>query len=128
MIIKTVDEGVRYDLGQIVVSREVFGQKNQVVAPVVFVALVETAPLGYVDLASENRFDSLLLGRVVKLFDTVHVAVVGYGQRCHAELFGPLDQRLDGGGSVQYRILRVYVQMCKLAHNLVAYRKSCLQS
>ena len=80
MVVEAVDEGVRYDLGQIVVAREVFGQKNQVVAPVVFVALVETASFGNIDLASENRLDSLFFGSVVKLLDSEHVAVIGYRQ------------------------------------------------
>ena len=115
-VVEPLGKGIRHDFGKIVVPLQILGQQNQVVAPVVLTALVEAAASGHVDLAAENRLDPLLFGRVVKLLDPVHIAVVGDRQRGHAELLGTLEQRLDSRRAVQNRILRMYMKMSELPH------------
>ena len=120
-VIESLDKGVRNDTRQVMIPFQVLGQQDQVVAAVVLAAFVETAAARNVHLASEDRFDPLFFGRIVKLLHAEHVAVIGNRQRRHAQFFGAFEQRFDRSRPVQDRILGMYVQMCKLSHFRFAF-------
>ena len=105
----------RNELDEIVVALFVLGQKYQVITPLVLLALDE-AVFDDIGFATQNRLHARLDGRVVELLGSVHVAVVGYRHGSHRELLGTLYERWDRSGTVQYRILRMYVKMNELWH------------
>ena len=117
MIIVTLRKCIRDHLGQIVVACLVFGQKNQVMSPI-FTSpfFVKTAARCDIHLTTQNRFDTLFDRCIVKLFHSEHIAVVGNGECRHTKGIGPLQKRFDGRGSIQNRILCMYMKMNKLTH------------
>ena len=115
LVIESLGKRVGDHLAEVVIAFEVLGQQDQVVAGLLVLVLLETV-FHHVDLAAQNRLDPGVRGGVVKVLDAVHVAVVGNGDGVHAEGLGPLDERLDGGGAVEDRILGMYVQMDEIGH------------
>ena len=118
MVIITFGKGIGNHLCKVVITGQVFRQQDQVMPPVLTSALlVKTASRRHIDLAAENRFDSLFDRRIVKLFYPEHIAVVGNRERRHTQRLGPFDQGFDRRSPVEDRILRMYVKMNKLTHN-----------
>ena len=115
LVIEPLGKRVGDHLAEVVVAFEVLGQQDQVVAGLLVLVLLE-AVFHHVDLAAQNRLDPGVRGGIVEVLDAVHVAVVGNGDGVHAEGLGPLDERLDGGGAVEDRILGMYVQMDEIGH------------
>ena len=114
-VVKSLCEGPADDLHQIRVSGIVLRQQNEVVIPVLPVALLTVkARTGRdIDLAADDRLDARRFRGLIKVNHAVHHAVVGNGRGCHAEFFDTADILGDLVGSVQERILRVDVQMRK---------------
>ena len=76
------------------------------------VALRAVRPVvGDVDLAAENRLDSLLSGLPVELDRAGERAVVGERDRRHLELGGPRGEVRDPARAVEDRVLGVDVEM-----------------
>ena len=108
LVIESFGKGVGDDLAEIVVTREVLGQQNQVIARLLVLVLFE-AVAHDVGFAPQNRLDARIGGDVVEVLDAVHIAVVGNGQSLHTEGFGSFDERRYGRCAVQDGILRMYV-------------------
>ncbi len=115
LVVETLGEGVGDHLAEVVIPLQVLGQQNEVVAGLLVLVLLETVAHD-VDFAAEDGLDAQIDGRVVEVLHPVHVAVVGDGQRGHAELLGPFEQGLDRGGSVEDGVLGMYVQMDEFRH------------
>src|SRR5262245_28478614 len=64
-----------------------------------------------VELAADNRLDSLRQGLVVKVSRAENVAVIGYGNCRHVERFDALHQLLDVAGAIQQRVIGMQVEM-----------------
>ena len=77
---------------------------KKVVARLLVLVLLE-AVAHNIDLASEDGLNTRLGCHVVELLDAIHIAVVGDGQRWHAELFGTSYHLFDVGGAVQNGVL-----------------------
>ena len=76
-------------------------------------AFLKAAARRNIDLAAEDRFDPLREGLFVKIYASVHHSVIRDGRRRLAQLLHPGYIFFYFIGSVQERILRVDVQMCK---------------
>ena len=62
-----------------------------------------------VDFTADNRFDAALASRLIKIDDAVHGAVIGYGERIHAESFSRVEEVADTRRAVKEAIFRVNV-------------------
>src|SRR4051794_11615350 len=80
-------------------------------------------PGGHVRFHADNGLDSFLLALVIELDGPVHTAVVGDGDRIHAEIFRPLHQLIDAAGAVQQGVMRVDVQVNKTGSRHLTLRK-----
>ena len=77
--------------------------------PVSF-ALLDPAITGRdVSFHPDERADSGFMGFFLKLPCSVHVAMIGDGERGHLELESPLDQVIDSICAVEKRVFRVAV-------------------
>ena len=115
LVIEPLGKRVGDHLAEVVVAFEVLGQQDQVVAGLLVLVLLETV-FHHVDLTAEDRLHPGVRSGVVEILDTVHVAVVGDGDGIHPQCFGAFDERLDGRGAVEDRILGMYVQMDEFRH------------
>ena len=107
----------RDQLDQVVEAFVGLGQQHQVVG-----RLARRPALGAaiarrdVDLAAEDRLDALLPRVVVEGDRREHVAVLGDGERGHAQLLRLVEQLLDAAGAIEQRELRVEVEMDEVTH------------
>ena len=115
LVIEPLGKRVGDHLAEVVVAFEVLGQQDQVVAGLLVLVLLETV-FHHVDLTAEDRLHPGVRSGVVEILDTVHIAVVGDGDSIHPQRFGAFDERLDGRGAVEDRILGMYVQMDEFRH------------
>ena len=78
--------------------------------------LLRHAPGRDIDLAAGDGLDARLFGRVVKVQDAKHDAVVGQRQGRHAHLGGSTGQVLDLAQAVEQREITVDVQVNEIGH------------
>lgn len=114
-IVESFRPGVGDKFDEVVVSLEILGEQDEVVA-CFFVLVLFAVVLYHIDFASEDGFESRRVGRIVELLYAEHIAVVGNGNGRHAELLGPFHQRGDGGGPIEDGVLRMYMKMSELRH------------
>ena len=108
--VKTLYRSYGNKLDEVLISGQVFGQKDEVPARhVIFARLVVYSSRRNVGLHAEDRFYSVFSGHIVELLRSVHIAMVGYGQRCHSKLLGFVYKRRDTCGPVEYRVLGMNV-------------------
>ena len=125
----------RDELDEVLVALVVLGQHNEVVAALVFAAvlLLLGAMLGHIHLAAEDGLEGFLARLlalfvdadtvVVELLDAEHVAVVGDSHAPHAVGNGLVDEFRNLGLAVQDGIVCMYVQMNEIFHNRQRYEK-----
>ena len=95
-------------LGQVAVADGVLGEQDQVVGAVRQAAggLAQVAALdGHVDLATDNRFDANSLAGFVVFDGPKEIAVIGNGERRHAQLRRLLGHLTDMATPVEQTIL-----------------------
>src|SRR5215469_7496390 len=80
-----------------------------------------------IKLAPDDRLDSGGLGRIHEVHCAEDVAVVGHGDRRHAELFHPVDELLNVAGAVEHRVVGVQVQMDELGHGFRLHHSQILR-
>ena len=73
--------------------------------------LLESAARSDVGLVADDRIELGRLGSLIELKRAVEVAVVGDRQGIHAELNRPVDQPVDGAGSVEQAVVAVAVKV-----------------
>ena len=129
-VIVAVHPRAAHQLNQVLVTAIVFGQHDKVVAGVVagVLVLVFLAAVGHIHLAPEDRLErlqpfslALLVHRgaiVRKFLDAIHHAMVRNGHAAHAVADGFVHQVGHFRLSIEYRIVRMYVQMHKIFHSL----------
>jgi hypothetical protein len=115
----------RDQLDQVVEALVGLRQQHQMVGRLAGRAALGAAIAGRdVDLAAEDRLDALLPRVVVEGDRREHVAVLGDGERRHAQLLRLIEQLLDTAGAVEQGELRVEVEMDELAHGSPALFRS----
>ena len=91
LVIIAFDEARGAELDEVLVTLLGFAQQNQVRASAR--RAVETAARRNIDLAPDHRMDSRLVAGLIEIHHAVHHAVVGDGQRLHAQFLGAIHQR-----------------------------------
>ena len=107
LVVVALEEAARDELDQVRVALVRLGQKREVREP----ALELRAVVRDVDLAADNRLDSLLSGLPVQLDGARQRPVVGERDGRHVELGGPLRQVRDPARPVEDRVLGVDVKV-----------------
>ena len=119
LVVEAIEKRVGRKLEQVAPARDVLGEKHEVPAAVLLarvrlvaaVALPAVAVDGDIRLDAEDRLHASVLRGEVELHRAEQVAVVGDGDRVHAEFLHALEQPLDGVAAVEQRILAVKVQV-----------------
>ena len=120
LIIHSLDVSCGDNLHQVLVAIVVLCQKDKVV---ITFFLQSVVTLGYVDFASDDRFDTRMLGRELEeLLHSVHVAVVRDCKTRHAKLFRPVEQVFYGRLAVKDRVLCMDVKVYK-SHFMLILRR-----
>ena len=115
--IEPLGETLGYHPDQVAVSRLVLDQQNEVIAGGVDAPLpAESAPLGDVDLAADDRFDPRVLAGAVKGDRAVEHAVVGQSDGGMPRRLRRLGNLADPAGAVEKTVFAVQVQMHESAH------------
>ena len=119
--IEAIDPGARNEFDEVVIACQILGENNEVPAGLVlfafFDAFVSTS--GNIHFAAEDGLEGLqvilrsllvdLLAIVIKLFDPIHVAMIGECHSAHSIGNSFIDHAFDGRLPVEQRVLRVNV-------------------
>src|SRR5579863_3435361 len=109
----------RRDLHQIAIAFLVLRQHQQMVVSVAVgrrpfdVVIVFLADI---KLAANDGLDARLLGGIHKMHGAENIAVIGHGNRGHAQLFRALAEFVHIAGAVEHRIVSVEMKMNELGH------------
>ncbi len=110
LVVVALEVGRGGELHEVLVAGLVAREQREV-----RVALLDSRPAvpvgGDVELEADDRLDALVLGGAVELDGAAQRAVVGEGDRRHAQFLGARDQRLDPARAVEQRVLAVHVEM-----------------
>ena len=109
----------RHQLDQVLVALVGLGEEHQVIGLGLGAALLESAPLGHVHFAAQDRLQPALARVIVKDHRREHVAVLGHCQRRHLQLHCLIEQLVNPAGAVEQRELRVEVKVDELRHLLI---------
>ena len=111
LVVVALQVGLADQADQVLVPGVVPGQHGEVKGAALGLGLGVAAALGHVHLAADDRLDPRLAALGVELHDTVQRAVVGDGQRLHAELLGSADQMRDAADPVEKAVFGVHVEV-----------------
>ena len=112
-VVEALDVGLGDQLHQVAVAGVVAGQQHQVGRAALAGVLVVPAVVGDVDLAADDGLDAGVAAGGVEVHHAVEGAVVGDGQRIHAQLAGAGDQLRDAADAVEHTVFGVNVEMGK---------------
>ena len=107
--VEALDMGERDHPQEVVVTRQVLREQNQVVAAAHRAVVPPQAR--HVGLAPQDGLDALLAACVIKGLQPIEAPVVRDGAGLHPQRLHPLHQRRHLARTVQQRIARVHVQM-----------------
>ena len=111
LVVKAVQRGFGDNLDQVAIAEIVFSENDEMVVAVAFGRSAMIFLLADVKLATENGLDARFFGGVDEGDRAEDVAVVGHGDRGHAELFHASDQALDLAGAVEHGVVGVKVKV-----------------
>ena len=77
--------------------------------------LLFAAAAGDVSLATDDRFHTLILHRVVERDRAVHVAVIGHGTCGHLQFFNTFGEWFDLNGAVEKAVISMKVEVYELS-------------
>jgi len=115
-VVKPLGVTGRHELDQILVAFVGFGEQDQVIRVRLRARLLESASLGDVDLAPEDRLQPAVTRVVVEHDRREHVAVLGDRKRRHLEPHRFVEQLVDPARAIQQRELRMKVKVDELVH------------
>ena len=69
-----------------------------------------------VKLAADDRLDPRFIGGVHEMDRAKNVAMIGHGDRGHAQFFHALDEFLHVAGAVEHGVIGMEVQVNELGH------------
>ena len=92
------------------------------------VHLIKTCSWSNIDLTADDWLYSLSFTCFVEVNTTVHYTVVGDSNGRLAKFFYMLYKRFDTTGTVKDTVLRMYMQMCEINHNLFSLSVICVLS
>ena len=80
------------------------------------IQLLHLLDLGLQLLDAVLHLAVLLIHRIQQILDTEHITMIRQGHGIHSVVLGLLDEVGDFRHPVEHRIMRVYVQVCKVHH------------
>ena len=107
----------RHQLDQILVSRLVFNEQNEVIRPALHPAcrlLAESTLNRAIDLTADDRFNIDILHRPVKIDCAEQVAVIRHRYSRHLPLGRPVGDRLNLAGAVKQAVFRMAMEVDKV--------------
>ena len=114
LCVKALRESFRHHINEIFVSDLVFDEQDEMISGAVrFVALIEAGTRRDVDLAADNRLDSLRLAGAVEIHHAVHDAVVGNCDGILSKLACAFGNLRDAAGAVKQAVFAVQMKMNK---------------
>ncbi len=119
LVVETTQRGFRRDLRQIAVAFFVFRQHQKMVIGVTVgrrALDVVVVFLADVKFAADNRLHPGLVGCVYKVDRAENIAVVGHGDRRHAQFFHALDKLFHVAGAVKHGVVGMEMQVDELRH------------
>ncbi len=120
LVVEAVQRCLGDDLHQVAVAFVALGEHNQVVVAVAFGRGAMVVLLADVELAPEDWLDAGFLCRVDELDGSEDIAVVGHGDRGHAEFLYPVDELLGFAGSVEHGVIGMQMEVNEFGHCGVA--------
>ena len=119
--VEAMQRGLRGNSDQILVALFVFSQHQQVVVLVVLRLGPVILVLADIELAAQNRLDTLLLGCIKKMHRSEDVAVIGHCHRALPQFGSSLDKLFHVAGAVKQRVFGMQVQMGKFSHDQLQF-------
>ena len=94
----------------------VLGQNQQVIVLVAFARRAVVLVLADVQLAAQDRLDSLGFSRIEKVDRPINVSVVSHRDRGLPQRRHPVDEFGEVASPIQQRVLRMQMQMREFTH------------
>ncbi len=119
LVVETAQRGFRRDLRQVAVAFFVFREHQKMVVGIAVgrgALDVVVVLLADVKLAADDRLHAGLVGRIHEMDRAEDIAVVGHGDRGHAQLFHALDELFHVAGAVEHGVVGMEMQVNELGH------------
>ena len=110
-VVEALDVGLGHQLHQVAVAGVVAGQQHQVGRAALGGVLFVPAVVCDVDLTADDGLDACVAAGGVKIDHAIEGAVVGDGQRIHAQFAGAVDQLRDAADAVEHTVFGVDVKV-----------------
>ena len=131
LVVEAVQRRFGDDLHQVAIALVVLRQHDEVVVAVALRRGAMVVLFADVELAPEDRLDTRIFGGVDEVDCAEDVAVVGHGDRGHAEFLDAFDQALDLAGAVEHGVIGMQMKMNEFRHgvdtSILCGRSRCLQ-
>ena len=112
-VVKSLDVGFGDQLHQVAVSGVIAGQQHQVGGAAFRRVFVVPAVVGDVNFAADDRLDAFLAAGGIEVDHAVKSAVVGNGERIHAQGPGMGNEFLDPADAVKHTVFGMDVKVCE---------------
>ena len=111
LIVKSIDKPDRYNLHQILVALVIFRQQHQMIITIFVISCLFVKPgtWCHIDLASQDRLDSLSFCFFIKINHTIHDTMVSDSCTVHAQFLDPCHIFLDLIGSIQQTVFCMHM-------------------
>ncbi len=107
------------DLHEVAIALFVLRQHQQMVVSIAFwrsACDVVVVLLADIEFAADDWLDPRLFGCIHKMHGPKNVAVIGHGDRRHAQFFRALTEFVHITSAVEHRIVSVEMEMNELGH------------
>ena len=105
LVVKAVQRRFRRDLHQIAITFVVLRQNNQMIVGIAIRRRARNPVivlLADIKLAAHNRLQTVLFGRIHKMYGTKNIPVIRHRHGRHAQLLGALAQLVHVASAVQH--------------------------
>src|ERR1700689_5373285 len=119
LVVKTVQRSLGSNLYQIAVTFFIFRQDQQMVICIAVGRSARNVVIVFfadIKFAADDWFDSRLFSGIHEMHRAKYIAVIGHGNRRHAELFRTLAKFVNVAGTVEHGIVSIEMQMDELRH------------
>src|SRR5579864_4761810 len=120
-VVETVERRFRGNLHQIAIAFFILRQDQKMVVRVPIGRStfdVVIVLLAYIELTTDDRLDPHMLGRIHEMHCAKNIAVIGHGNRGHAQLLRALAEFVYVAGAVKHGIVSMEMKMNELGHGL----------
>ena len=115
LIIKAFGIAHGNKLYKVFIAFHVFRKKHQMIIAYGFPSVfIKAAFRRNINLTADNRLNALLLAGLVKLHNSEHCSVVGYGKAVHAQLLCTLNKLWYFRRTVKKAVFRMNMKMRKI--------------